>query len=113
MNDDETAFADALLADMARLGMRTYSEVGVPMFLIAEDLRGSPPPPPDPATPWPDLAELFVRMEAALAARRADYGVADLARLIEVFADRHLLTSATPAFTRLPDTAAANAERAR
>ena len=103
--DKDDAFADALMADMARLGTRTYSEVGVPMFLVAEDLRGAAPPPIDAGSAWPDLVDLFGRMEEALAGRRGDYDVADVARLIEVFADRHLLTSATPAFTRLTDDA--------
>ena len=36
---------DARLADMERLGSRDYAEIGVPMFLVAEDLTGQSPRP--------------------------------------------------------------------
>ncbi|SFS12482.1 hypothetical protein [Sphingomonas jatrophae] len=86
--------AAALAADMARLGARPYSEVGVPMFLVAEDLRG-------------DLA-VKDEGEPKLAAALRDMAVerpepADTARLIEVLADRHILGADGPAFTRLSD----------
>jgi hypothetical protein len=34
------AEVDARLADIARLGAQDYLEIGVPMFLVAEDLTG-------------------------------------------------------------------------
>lgn len=97
MSDDH--FAERLLADMARLGERPYAQVGVPMFVVAEDLRGGPLPPLGEA--WPAIAETFVRMGAVLDEQRPDAGPKDVARLIEVLADRHLLGGAEPAFTRL------------
>lgn len=97
----DTSFAERLLADMARLGERPYAQVGVPMFLVAEDLRGGPLPPLEEA--WAAIAETFVRMGAVLDAHRPDAGAKDVARLVEVLADRHLLGVTMPAFTRLGD----------
>lgn len=94
-------FAERLLADMKRLDERPYAEVGVPMFLVAEDLRGGPLPAVDDATAWPDIAETFARMGAVLDEHQPDAGPKVVARLIEVLADRHLLISATPVVTRL------------
>ena len=37
---------DARLADMERLGNRNYKEIGVPMFLVAEDLTEAAKPRP-------------------------------------------------------------------
>lgn len=98
----DPATAD-LIADMMRLGQREYSEVGVPMFLIAEDMNGSPPPPIDASTHWRDIATLFGVRAEALAAHRPDLDISDVARMIEVFADRYLVASMTPAFTAIAD----------
>jgi hypothetical protein len=87
--------ADELIADMERLGRRPYAEVGVPMFLVAEDRRASTPPAVDVATQWRD-AEVLI-------ARKPDLGVSDVARLVEVFADRYLIASAVPPFSMISD----------
>lgn len=98
--DDE--FIDALFADMERLGQRPYAEIGVPMFLVAEDLsqeqsttakkRGEP-----------ELALLFAQAAEALQRRKPDIGPSDVARLVEVMADRYFLALATPPFSRMAD----------
>lgn len=95
--------ADELIADMERLGRRPYAEVGVPMFLVAEDRRASTPPAVDVATQWRDVATLFADRAEVLIARKPDLGVSDVARLVEVFADRYLIASAVPPFSMISD----------
>ena len=95
--------ADELIADMERLGRRPYAEVGVPMFLVAEDRRTSTPPAVDAATQWRDVAKLFADRAEVLIARKPDLGVSDVARLVEVFADRYLIASAVPPFSMISD----------
>ena len=90
---------DARLADMDRLGRRDYAEIGVPMFLVAEDLT-----PGAPARPLADgsgrlLAMLLAEGADALRRRKPDLGARDIARLIEALADRHFMSFATPAFS--------------
>lgn len=105
MDDDPTAEAEtaALLADMARLGMRKYSEVGVPMFLVAENLRDIPAPPLTIPQGWPDIAAQFDRHADLLTAERPEVELRDVARLIEVLADRHIVAGTAPRFTALTD----------
>ena len=91
---------DARLADMDRLGNRDYKEIGVPMFLVAEDLTG-----PGPVRAAGDgsgriLALLLAVAAAALRQRKPDLDAEDIARLIEAIADRHFLSLAAPAFSR-------------
>lgn len=101
--------AKELIDDMMRLGLRQYSEVGIPMFLVAEDLRGAPPPAIDSATHWHDVAALFAYRAAALHAHKPDLDARDVARLVEVFADRYLVASTVPAFSAIPDALARRA----
>lgn len=96
------AFIDQLLADMDRLGQRPYAEIGVPMFLVAEDLSGTAPR-PEPAYSDSQLALLFARAAEALVRRKPELAPGDVARLAEVIADRHFLALATPAFSRTGD----------
>lgn len=95
------AFIDQLLADMARLGSRPYAEIGVPMFLVAEDLSGSER---DRAgadvSSGTQLAALFAQAAAALKTRKPELTAGDIAQLVEVIADRHFLAFATPAFSQ-------------
>lgn len=93
MSDEEAA---TLAADMARLAARPYAEVGVPMFLLAEDLRADRPR----HGGEPELAATLRAMADALPAAP---NVAEVARLVEVLADRHLLGADGPCFTRLGD----------
>ena len=94
--------ADALAADMARLGARPYSEVGVPMFVIGQDLTAADAPPVSTAASG-ELADRFADLAAALISKDSNPGVAKVARLVEVLADRHLLEVDGPRFTAIFD----------
>lgn len=86
--DDD--YLDAFEDDMARLSRRIYAEVGVPMFLVPEDLTGTAPAPADD----PDgaaLADEFAAVCAALAVRNGPLTTRDIAHVMEVLADRHFL----------------------
>lgn len=88
MVDD--AYLDAFEADIVRLSRRSYAEVGVPMFLVLEDLTGTAPtPPPDPE--GDALATEFEAVTRGLAARSGPLSSTDLAQVLEVLADRHFL----------------------
>ena len=97
--------ADALAVDMARLGARPYSEVGVPMFVIGQDLTAALASPVATAASG-DLADRFADLTAAFISTDPDPGVAKIARLVEVLADRHLLEIDGPCFTAISDGAA-------
>ena len=98
------AFIDQLLADMERLGKRPYAEIGVPMFLVAEDLTGAAQDrTAGDALAGTHLAALFAQAAEALSRRKPDLTAGDIARLVEVIADRHFLALATPAFSQIPD----------
>lgn len=93
-------FIDQLLADMDRLGKRPYAEIGVPMFLVAEDLTGAAPA-PKPDHRDAQLALLFAQAARAIQTRKPELSPSDVARLVEVIADRHFLALATPAFSEI------------
>ena len=101
---------DARLADMDRLGQRNYKEIGVPMFLVAEDLTGGARPRGPSDGSGRILAMLLAEGAQALRMRRPELDADDIARLIEALADRHFLSLAAPAFSRAtelhPETAA-------
>jgi len=101
---------DARLADMERLGQRDYKEIGVPMFLVAEDLTGGAQPRAAGDGSGRILAMLLAEGAQALRTRRPELDADDIARLIEALADRHFLSLAAPAFSRAtelhPETAA-------
>ena len=94
---------DQRLAEMERLGSRDYKEIGVPMFLVAEDLSGGAGPRPAPDGSGRLLAMLLAEGAEALRRRRPDLGAEDIAQLIEQIADRHFLSLALPAFSRDSD----------
>jgi hypothetical protein len=94
---------EARLADMERLGNRDYKEIGVPMFLVAEDLTGQAFARQAPDGSGRILAMLLAEGAAALRSRRPDLSADDIARLIEALADRHFLSLAAPAFSRATD----------
>jgi hypothetical protein len=91
---------DARLAEMDRLGSRDYREIGVPMFLVAEDLTGETPAPVARDGSGRILAMLLAEGAEALRRRRPELGAGDIAQLIEALADRHFLSLAMPAFSR-------------
>lgn len=91
------AEVDARLADMERLGRRNTREIGVPMFLVAEDLSGAAPArgPGDEAGRI--LAMLLAEGVEALRSRRPELSAEDVAKVVERIADRHFLSlGATP-----------------
>jgi hypothetical protein len=94
---------DARLADMERLGSRDYKEIGVPMFLVAEDLTEGAPVRSAPDESGRILAMLLAEGVEALRRRRPELGAEDIARLVEQIADRHFLSLALPAFSRAAD----------
>jgi hypothetical protein len=94
---------ESRLAEMERLGGRDYKEIGVPMFLVAEDLTGRADGRGQGEESGRILAMLLAESAAALRARRPDLSADDIARLIEALADRHFLSLATPAFSRRMD----------
>lgn len=93
---------DTLAADMARLGERPYPEVGVPMFVIAQDLSRPDAPRASTATSI-KLADRFAELADMLIAHNADPSVAQMARLVEVLADEHLLELHGQRFTRVSE----------
>jgi len=97
VNDKET-----LASDMARLGARPYSEVGVPMFVIAQDMTNDHAR-PGTAKPTCNLDKQFGELSGTFVAMNPDPTVAEIARLVEVFADRRLLKPDGPCFTRLSE----------
>jgi hypothetical protein len=94
---------ESRLAEMERLGDRDYKEIGVPMFLVAEDLTGRRPARASGDGSGRILAVLLAEGAAALRSRRPDLSADDMARLIEALADRHFLSLAAPAFSRRTD----------
>ena len=93
---------DLLATDMARLGARPYYKVGVPMFVIMQDMTTTGVRPATSANTG-DLAERFAELSATLLATTPQPTGADVARLVEVLADRHLLGLNGPCFTRIAD----------
>ena len=94
---------DARLADMDRLGNRNYKEIGVPMFLVAEDLTEAAPARRADDGSGRILAMLLAEGAEALRRRTPDLTAKDIARLIESIADRHFMGLATPAFSQSAD----------
>ncbi len=81
---------DWLEAEIDRLSSLPLAEVGVPMFLVPEDLfapeatREAPPE-------GTDLSRAFDAAVAGLEARRGPLSPRDLAAVIEVLAEHHFL----------------------
>ncbi len=98
---------DARLADMERLGRRPYAEIGVPMFLVAEDLTRDPATGAAPRQADDGsgrvLALLLAEGADALRRRLPELTPKDVARLVESLADRYFLSLATPAFSESQD----------
>ena len=97
------AFIDEVLADIERLTSRDYAEIGVPMFLIAEDLsagalRSVPPQSPHRSAL---LRAAFDLVWAAIAARKPELDSVDISRAIEVVADRYILAIPAGEFSHL------------
>ena len=86
----DEAYLDAFEDEMVRLSRRTYAVTGVPMYLVPEDLTGqNSEPQPDPE--GEALAAEFEAVCNALARRNGPLASIDIARILEVLADRHFL----------------------
>ena len=81
---------DDLPTEMERLGNRPYAEIGVPMYLVLEDLADAAPKEPAQAGD-PNLAAAFTRATERIIAEKGALEAADIARIIEVLADRSFL----------------------
>lgn len=85
------AFVDALLAEIEGLDARAYAEVGVPTFLVAEDLTIDAPAPSSVGAS-DRLGASFAQLAGALVSRKPQLDVEDVGKLIEVFADHNFPT---------------------
>ena len=99
---------DEHLAHMERLGSRPYAEIGVPMFIVAEDLTVGPAAEGTSVRRADDgsgrvLAMLLAEGAEAMRRRLPELTPKDLARLLESLADRYFLSLATPAFSQSQD----------
>ena len=86
---------DILVADPDRLKTTKYAEMGVPMFLIGEDAPSVAVIAPIDDTATDPLGEQFAQLAAALALRKPELDLNDVAKLLEVLADRYFLTDGT------------------
>ncbi|SLN74322.1 hypothetical protein [Roseisalinus antarcticus] len=81
---------DWLEAEIERLSKLPNAEVGVPMFLVPEDLSMSRPP-ADVPEGGTEISRAFDEAIALLQARRGTLTPRDIAAVIEVLAEHHLL----------------------
>jgi len=83
--DDEAA---RLLSELDRLSARNYSQEGIPVFLVCEDLVSRRDPSrPEPRTQTAELASTFRKWANVLLRARPEATPADIPKLIEVLAD--------------------------
>ncbi|WDR01332.1 hypothetical protein PSQ19_10890 [Devosia algicola] len=95
----DDAFLDEFEADIVRLSRRTYAEVGVPMYLVPEDLTNQTAH-HQPNAQGQTLHDTFTAVCAALAARNGALSSQDIAHVLEVLADRHFLDQPFSAVAR-------------
>ena len=87
MDQADDDFLAELLAEMERLAARPIAEVGVPMFLVPEDLTAPGEDPAEPESPEP-LGAVFARAAALLERHRGELSTRDVAAIVEVLAER-------------------------
>lgn len=94
----QARLAQGLSQDLARLSERAYSEEGIPVFLVCEDVAGDgkgrkadPNRSTDPA-----IQTAFQESAHALALVRPEATEEDVSKLIEVLADRDFGICLTP-----------------
>lgn len=88
---------DILVADPDRLETHKYAEMGIPMFLVGEDCSGEAPVWPKDNRATSELGDRFAELCGALALRKPALDHDDIAKLLEVLAERHFLTHRTAA----------------
>jgi peptidoglycan/xylan/chitin deacetylase (PgdA/CDA1 family) len=86
---------DILVADPDRLETHKYAEMGIPMFLIGEDRSGEAPIWPSAGRATSELGDRFAELCGALALRKPALDHDDIAKLLEVLAERHFLAHRT------------------
>lgn len=82
---------DNLIEEMKRLGSRNYPVIGVPMYLLPEDLTVEAVPKGDAAPASPESAALGVAFREAarrIEAQKGSIDAKDIAGIIELLADR-------------------------
>lgn len=82
---------DILVADTDRLETVKYAEVGVPMFLVGEDVSGASGKSGFEGEATDCLGEHLTQLAGALGMRKAELDLDDVAKLLEVLADRYFL----------------------
>lgn len=82
---------DILVADPDRLETKKYAETGVPMFLVGED-PGADTTIAVGSHVADRLGEHFALLAGALALRKPELDLDDVAKLLEVLADRYFLS---------------------
>lgn len=82
------ALGKRLLEDLARLKQRVYSEEGIEMFLVCEDLTRIAPPGIAPDALSVALATDLRQHAEALARVRPGATPSDVANIVEVLAER-------------------------
>lgn len=82
---------DALVAQPRRPETSKYAEMGVPMFLIGEDSTCDASEAPTGHADTNRLREDFVQLARAMAQRKPELDHEDIAKLLEVLAERHFV----------------------
>lgn len=83
---------DILVADSDRIETVKYAEMGVPMFLIGEDATGAAAVAPRDDAATDSLGQHLAELAGALALRKTELDCDDVAKLLEVLADRYFLS---------------------
>jgi hypothetical protein len=83
---------DILVANPERLEKTSYAEMGIPVFLVGEDATSSAAPRGGGDVANDSLGQDFVELAAALALRKPRLELDDVAKLLEVLAERNFLS---------------------
>jgi hypothetical protein len=100
---------DGLVANPDRLETVNYAEMGVPTFLVGEDATALATPAMPDGPPTDSLGQHFAALASALASRKPVLEIDDVAKLLELLAQRNFLPHGQPApvSARVPLPAAA------
>ncbi len=82
---------DILVANPDRLETKKYAEMGIPMFLIGEDATPHASPNLSDNISTDILGEHFAALAATLALRKPELDSDDIAKLLEVLAERYFV----------------------
>lgn len=96
---------DIVVAETERLETKKYAEIGVPMFLIGEDATVAAGAAAGGHVASDGLAGHFAQLAGALAMRKPVLDLEDVAKLLEVLADRHFMDTGPAAANVAPGAA--------